>query len=221
MRRSPFQPKPQRRGRRESPRGWISRYAWGDDYHEFCGEKLKRLSPRCARNFPSRSKRAPTLTRVRDRARGREICGARLAREKYLPDQPAARLVAFSRRHSHDAGTCAVARSRAKRPPPIYAEVARGAWMRARREAFPQPYVLDARRCISYLTIELARHDSRRIARGNGKRGHRMRHLPGRLPVESQGTRDTSRRRFSRAGYLRAGGNGCRRPADGICHHAE
>ena len=87
-------------------RAWISRYAWGKDYHETLQEKLRELA-RWIESQCAGSHAHLRGYRTADGARLREVRRYRLVRQEHLHHQPASRVVAVSGMHPHRSRTSA------------------------------------------------------------------------------------------------------------------
>ncbi len=137
------------------PRGWISRYAWGDDYHEVIQEKLQALlaemRAQFAESFDARAytDTGPILERVAAKYAGlgwlaKNTCliHPRLGSWLFLG------VIVTTLELEPSLGP-------AQSPPPDLCGTCTRCLDACPTQAFPAPYVLDARRCISYLTIEL------------------------------------------------------------------
>src|SRR5277367_5513877 len=139
----------------DSPRGWISRYAWGDDYHGVLREKLNTLVARMHAQWPepfevrAYADTGPVIERVAAKYAGLGW----LAKNTMLINQQMGSWLFL--------GVILTTMELAPSLEPGKAPAADlcGSCTRCLdacpTQAFPQPYVLDARRCISYLTIEL------------------------------------------------------------------
>jgi len=140
----------------DRPRGWISRYAWGSDYHDVLRERLEELAasirlrlhdePFDARVY---SDTGPIQERIFAKYAGLGWLGKntlllnqRLGSWFFL----GAILTTLELEPSLSQGAL---------PAPDLCGTCRKCVDACPTQAFREPYVMDARRCIAYLTIEL------------------------------------------------------------------
>lgn len=138
------------------PRGWISRYAWGDDYHEVLREKLEALIARMRREFPDPFEArayvdtGPIVERVAAKYAGLGW----LAKNTCLINEELGSWL-FLGVIVTTLDLAPAADDDAETPAPDLCGNCSLCIDACPTGALVEPYVLDARRCIAYLTIEL------------------------------------------------------------------
>jgi epoxyqueuosine reductase len=137
------------------PRGWISRYAWGDDYHEVLQGKLNELMAALREHFdePFEARVYADTGPLQERIFAKYAGLGWQGKNTLLLNQClgswiflGAILTTLDLAPTLDDGLL---------PPPDLCGSCRRCIEACPTQAFVEPYVMDARRCISYLTIEL------------------------------------------------------------------
>ena len=151
----PQGPADQTREEEDVPRGWISRYAWGADYHLVLKEKLEallgELRQRTAEAFEARvyTDTGPLHERVLAKYAGLGWVGKNtLLLNQRLGSYFFLGTILTTLELEPTIGT-------ASSPPRDLCGTCRRCIEACPTDALIEPYVMDARRCISYLTIEL------------------------------------------------------------------
>ena len=140
---------------RESPRGWISRYAWGDDYHDVIQKKLRALVDEMRAQWPEPFEArayvdtGPIIERVAAKYAGLGWLGKNTC--LIHPRLGSWLFLGVIVTTLELAPTLAPGAP----PPPDLCGTCTRCLDACPTKSFPEPYVLDSRRCISYLTIEL------------------------------------------------------------------
>jgi epoxyqueuosine reductase len=142
-------------GADDEPRGWISRYAWGTDYHLVLREKLElllaALRGRCGEDFGART-HADTGP-VQERILAKYAGLGWLGKNTLLLNQQIGSF--FFLGVILTTLDIAPTLKEAAGAPRDLCGTCRRCLDACPTQAFVAPYVMDARRCISYLTIEL------------------------------------------------------------------
>ncbi len=139
----------------DAPRGWISRYAWGDDYHDLLREKLETVVAAMREQFaePFEARAYVDTGPIVERIAAKYAGLGWLAKNTCLINEEIGSwlflgviVTTLDLTPSVEAGEL---------PAPDLCGNCRLCLDACPTQAFPAPYVLDARRCVSYLTIEL------------------------------------------------------------------
>jgi epoxyqueuosine reductase len=139
----------------DEPRGWISRYAWGDDYHQIVKERLDEMMAALRQHFsePFEARVYADTGPVQERVFAKYAGLGWLGKNTLLLNQRlgswiflGAILTTLDLAPTLEDGAL---------PPPDLCGSCSRCIEACPTQAFVEPYVMDARRCISYLTIEL------------------------------------------------------------------
>jgi epoxyqueuosine reductase len=141
------------------PRGWISRYAWGDDYHDVLREKLRMLLDglRDQHPQPFEARIYADTGPINERVLAKHAGLGWLGKNTLLLNE---RMGSFFflgviLTTLDLPPTLGISEVPANAPPADRCGTCRKCIDACPTEALVEPYVMDARKCISYLTIEL------------------------------------------------------------------
>jgi epoxyqueuosine reductase len=137
------------------PRGWISRYAWGDDYHEVLQEKLNELMSAMRERFdgPFEARVYADTGPLHERIFAKYAGLGWVGKNTLLLNQRLGSWIFLGAILT--TLDLVPTLEGAVLPPRDLCGSCRRCIDACPTQAFVEPYIMDARRCISYLTIEL------------------------------------------------------------------
>src|SRR5882672_2303666 len=136
-------------------RGWISRYAWGSDYHEVLWKKLNALVAKMRERFaePFEARASADTGPVQERVLAKHAGLGWIGKNTLLLNQSMGSWL-FLGTILTDLELTPTVANKDFLPPDLCGTCTR-CIEACPTDALVEPYVMDARRCIAYLTIEL------------------------------------------------------------------